>query len=131
MSGPDYTLEELERQTGVARRTIRFWISRGLLPGPEIAGRNARYGSHHLQRIEEIGRLQREGLTLTEIAAKAEPEQPKPSAEPVAWWQVPVADGVQVWVRGNLAPWHQRAVRRAIAEFEHRLANIKEDVADE
>lgn len=131
MSEPDRTLEELERQTGVARRTIRFWISRGLLPGPEIAGRHARYGAQHQQRIEEIGRLQREGLTLTEIAAKAVPRRAQPLAEPIAWWQVPVADGVQVWVRGNLAPWHQRAVQRAIAEFEHRLANLKESVEDE
>lgn len=130
MSEAHYTLEELAQASGASRRTIRFWISRDLLPGPNVAGRKASYGARHLERIAEIQRLQRDGFTLAEIAGAGDAPHHRPAVEPIAWWQIPVAEGVQVWVRGDLAPWRQRAVRRAVEEMERRLAMQKEESAD-
>ena len=64
----EFTLAELAEETGIAGRTIRYYISRGLLAGPSMAGRGATYGETHLERIDKIKELQAKGLMLTEIA---------------------------------------------------------------
>src|SRR5262249_7790403 len=50
-------------------RTIRSWISLGLLPGPDSLGRNAGYGQEHIDRLRAICRLRQQEprLSLTEI----------------------------------------------------------------
>lgn len=54
-------MRELERESGVGRETIRFYIREGLLPEPERATRNsAVYSDDHLTRLRAIRRLQDE-----------------------------------------------------------------------
>ena len=65
-----WSLAELAEEVGLSARTVRFYIGRGLLPGPEKAGRGASYGPAHLERVREIQRLQADGLTLAEIALR-------------------------------------------------------------
>ncbi len=49
-------------------RTVRFWIAEGLVPPPSGGrGVHARYGPRHAERIGEIRRLQRLGLSLANI----------------------------------------------------------------
>ena len=43
--------------TGIESRTIRWYISEGLLRGPESMGRNAYYTKHHLKRLKTIKEL--------------------------------------------------------------------------
>ncbi len=62
------TLRELAAETGVSERTIRFYISRGLVDPPLRGGRGAAYGAAHKARLEEIRKLQAKGLMLAEIA---------------------------------------------------------------
>jgi DNA-binding transcriptional MerR regulator len=64
----EWTLRELAAETGVAERTIRFYISRGLLDPPLRGGRSAAYGEAHKARLEEIRKLQAKGMMLAEIA---------------------------------------------------------------
>lgn len=114
-------MSELADRAGTPARTVRFYISRGLLPGPEGAGRGARYGKAHLERLREILRLQQEGLTLAEIALRGEAPDALALPEPEAWWVYRLADGLEVRVRGDRAPWHMRRIRRALAELAGRL----------
>ena len=101
-----WTLGEIAEESGVSARTIRFYISRGLMEGPEKAGRGAKYGQGHVDRLQEIQRLQGEGLTLAEIAARGEHGQAVALPEPEAWWSYAVSDGVEV--RGRVAPTRNR-----------------------
>jgi DNA-binding transcriptional MerR regulator len=64
----EWTLRELAAETGVPERTIRFYISRGLVDPPLRGGRGAAYGAGHKARLEEIRKLQAKGLMLAEIA---------------------------------------------------------------
>ncbi len=64
----EWTLKELAAETGVPERTIRFYISRGLVDPPLRGGRGAAYGAGHKARLEEIRKLQAKGLMLVEIA---------------------------------------------------------------
>ena len=52
-----YTLDELGRAANIAPRTIRFYTSEGLLPGPQARGRFALYGPGHLARLRLIALL--------------------------------------------------------------------------
>lgn len=73
-------MKELERETGIGRETIRFYIREGLLPEPVRPKRNvAVYGSVHVQRLKLIRRLQQERflpLNVIKTIVKAEAENP-------------------------------------------------------
>lgn len=62
-----YRVEELARACRVSVDTVRYYQSLGLLPPPEREGRVAWYGPEHVERIREVRRLQRHGLTLAAI----------------------------------------------------------------
>ena len=49
-----YSLKELAELTEIEPRTIRWYISEGLLRGPEARGRKAYYTEHHLKRLRTI-----------------------------------------------------------------------------
>jgi DNA-binding transcriptional MerR regulator len=74
----EWTLRELAAETGVPERTIRFYISRGLVDPPLRGGRGAAYGAGHKARLEEIRKLQAKGLMLAEIAHVLTHEREKP-----------------------------------------------------
>jgi len=62
-----YTLDDLTAQTGVTVRTVRYYISEGLLPPPHGAGPGTRYTRRHLDRLLLIGALKDAYLPLKEI----------------------------------------------------------------
>lgn len=62
-----FTIGELAKEAGVSVRTIRFYIDEGLIPPPEVRGRNTLYGEEYLDRIELIRRLKEAYLPLREI----------------------------------------------------------------
>ena len=62
-----YSLTELADLAGVTPRTVRYYLSSGLLPGVGQTGPGAKYGEDHLGRLRLIRRLQRDHLPLAEI----------------------------------------------------------------
>jgi DNA-binding transcriptional MerR regulator len=63
----DYTIADLARLTGLNVRTLRYWISQGLIPSSGESGPGAHYGGGHLDRVRLIKRLQAEYLPNAEI----------------------------------------------------------------
>jgi len=124
VSGRDklFTLQELAAEAGLPARTIRFYIARGLVPGPAQAGRGAAYTSEHLARLHAVKKLQAKGLMLAEIARQLGGERPVAGLpEPSTWWSYPLQEDVVVWVRAGLSPWRTRQLRSALAEMASRL----------
>ena len=119
-----WTLAELAEETGVSARTIRYYISRGLMAGPEVSGRGASYGVAHRDRVIEIRRLQSEGRMLAQIAPVGEPGALPP---PEIWQQFRLADGVTVQVRGDLAPWRLRQIHQILSDAAARLQEEERD----
>lgn len=119
-SKDELNLAELSEESGVPPRTIRYYISRGLLPGPNQAGRSASYGREHVERLKAILNEQQAGATLAEIGAQVRPRA-RLSIEPSSCWRFEVSNDVVVEVRGGLSPWRMKIVRSAIAELAHRL----------
>ncbi len=66
---PGFSLQDLADQTGVEARTIRSYVERGLLPGPESLGRGARYPAEALDRLQVMQLLRdaNRDLTLDQI----------------------------------------------------------------
>jgi len=109
-------LDELARKSGVPARTIRLYITRGLIPGPLRRGRKAAYSAKHLKALAEIRRLQKQGLTLAEIRQhRAGPVEGGRLPEPVRWSSYAVAPNVVVLVREDVGGWRLKQVRNAVS----------------
>ena len=65
-----YGIAELAERGGVTRRTVRYYVQRGLLPTPLGTGRGPHYTPAHLERLILIRQLQESGVPLVEIAAR-------------------------------------------------------------
>jgi len=72
MPDDPYSLSDLARLADVTPRTVRYYVTLGLLPSPEAAGPATRYGEGHLARLRLIRRLQRDHLPLAEIRIRLE-----------------------------------------------------------
>jgi len=62
-----YAISELSALAGVSRRTIRYYVQRGLIPPPLGAGRGHYYTADHLNRLLAVKVLQERGFSLDEI----------------------------------------------------------------
>jgi DNA-binding transcriptional MerR regulator len=78
-----YGIKELAELGGVTRRTVRYYVQRGLLPAPLGTGRGPHYTPAHLERLIYIRTLQEAGEPLAEIAARLNgaPQRPVPPLE--------------------------------------------------
>ena len=123
-AGKGIGLNELAKKSGVPERTIRYYISRGLLPGPMRGGRGAEYTEEHLAGIQKVRQLQSGGMTLAEIEYQfARPAGHRPAAiAPESWSMYRISPDVTVQVRDGLSPWRIKHLRSAIARLAAELA---------
>jgi DNA-binding transcriptional MerR regulator len=127
MDKESWTLSELAEETGLTARTIRYYIARGLVDGPDVAGRGAVYSRRHVDRLVEIQRLQSEGRMLAEIAAVDVDSVELPVS--ITFQQYEIAEGVVVNVRADLAPWRVKQIRQALAKCTAELRNITDETS--
>lgn len=66
-AGKNYSLKELAKLSGVAERTIRYYIEKELLPPPEGSRNTSVYNGEHLLRLGFIQLLKSDFLPLNEI----------------------------------------------------------------
>jgi len=62
-----FTIEDLEKHSGLSIRTLHYYMQIGLLPGPEKSGKYAIYSQEHLDRLDLILILKEMHLPLKEI----------------------------------------------------------------
>lgn len=80
-----YTMEQLSEATGLSGRTIRYYISERLIPGPTSSGRGALYTDAHLNRLKSIIQLVNQGVLLSQIRERLDtvfPERVVTTAAP-------------------------------------------------
>ncbi len=103
------SLEELTARVGISVRNVRFYTSRGLVPGPVRRGRSGYYGRDHVARLELVQELQAHGFTLAAIERYVAQIPADASPEDVALR------------RAMLAPWQaDLPIRMTLAEIESR-----------
>jgi DNA-binding transcriptional MerR regulator len=103
-----YGIDELAEKAGVSRRTVRYYVQRGLLPTPTGVGRGKHYTEAHLARLVRIRELQESGVSLADVAARLSDASGTPRREHLrgepaqsTWTRVRVTDGVELFVRGR------------------------------
>jgi DNA-binding transcriptional MerR regulator len=74
MNTEPYLIGELAQKAGVTVRTIRYYISEGLLPSPQVRGRYSVYDEDYLKRIRLIQRMKDAYLPIKEIRRKLDSE---------------------------------------------------------
>jgi len=67
-----YGIEDICRLTGLTRRTVRFYIQKGLLDKPFGEKKGSWYSQQHLERLARILQLSSAGLSLDAIARQLE-----------------------------------------------------------
>lgn len=82
MDDERYSIGELAERAGVSRRTVRFYVQRGLLPAPLGRGRGEHYDATHLAAVGRIKALQLAGASLDEIRARLAPGAAPSVGEP-------------------------------------------------
>ena len=107
-------LEELAKSAGVAPRTVRYYVQRGLLPAPQFRGRDTEYGEEHEVRLRAIRKLQEihypldaiqsvfDGHSLEEVRRIAEGKVPQMGRAAVSV-TAPIP-ATRRWSRFELAP---------------------------
>jgi DNA-binding transcriptional MerR regulator len=72
---PEYSIGQLAELGSVSRRTVHFYVQQGLSDPPEGRGRGSYYTDRHLDQLQRVLALQREGLPLRRIQGMSETEQ--------------------------------------------------------
>lgn len=141
-----FSIDELADRAEVSRRTVRFYVQRGLLPAPRGLGRGRHYDASHLHALMRIRAWQEEGVPLALIARRLQagahepgsqasgagagmhpgtPERAQPAAPMEAaaavvtvWTHVQLAEGVTLQLRDRVVSDDQRrALERAVARI--------------
>src|SRR4029078_6396111 len=96
-----YTMADLERETGINARTIRYYITEGLLPAARGRGVGATYGPTHLLRLKAIGLLKKDNTPLEQIGRRL---QAMRDPDLAAMLEVETAPPEDRWRRVHLHP---------------------------
>jgi DNA-binding transcriptional MerR regulator len=118
---------ELARLAGVTPRTIRYYVSEGLLPPPTMRGTYAHYGGEHLRLLRLIARLKEAYLPLSAIhgrlatmsAAEAERllgERPGGEQLPGERAEAEGGHGPRPWAQPGALPPGQQGAGGVLAE---------------
>lgn len=94
---PIYGVEELAERAGVSRRTVRYYVQRGLLPPPTGLGRGKHYTEQHLATLIRIRDQQAAGVALEAMGDK--PRVETAVSPQTIWTRVQLADGVELHLR--------------------------------
>ena len=122
-----YGIEELAELGGVTRRTVRYYVQRGLLPTPLGTGRGPHYTPAHLERLIHIRKLQETGVPLAEITARLDGVLQTPGSVPEVpperstWMRFVLADGVELHVRTGAASLQPSQLARLVEATRHTL----------
>ena len=76
-----FSIDELADRAEVSRRTVRFYVQRGLLPAPRGLGRGRHYDASHLHALMRIRAWQEEGVPLALIARRLQAGAHEPESQ--------------------------------------------------
>jgi len=121
-------IDDLCRLTGLTRRTVRFYIQKGLLDKPFGEKKGAWYSQAHLERLARIRQLSATGLSLDAVARQLDDSAQSGMSQPAAPGTVSVKShitvirGIEVVVcpeQAQMRPEQLRRFIRLLAEAYH------------
>lgn len=127
----EYKVSELALKAGVTKRTIHYYISKGLLLPPQGSGVNSIYTDKHLERILLIKKLQEEYMPLNKIRdyilehpdEKVATKKTKKKVEEV------VEDNVELYYKENVCDvFEMHYSQENLKKYRHIIENVKKYV---
>lgn len=125
MEESKFSLDDLCTLSGLAKRTVRYYIQVGLVPRPEGEKRGAYYLPAHLDTLLRIKTLTEAGISLERIREVLAGEPPVVPPRPRSFGSVSVrshlliAPGVEIQIspdEADLSPEQIREFARAVLE---------------
>ena len=127
----EYKVSELADKAGVTKRTIHYYISKGLLLPPEGSGVNSLYTDEHLERILLIKKLQAEYMPLNKIREYIldNPKEKAPQSVKKAKTKIVKAEGQEVYIKENICDVFEIHYSQENGEkYRHIIDNVKKYV---
>ena len=101
-------IDELADRVGLTRRSIRFYVQRGLLPPPLGLGRGRHYDQRHVEAVRRVQELQAAGHSLDAIgqilAGSEAPEMGAPAPAGLAPARRRASLSATLWTRVSMLP---------------------------
>lgn len=124
--GARYTIDDVMRFTGVSRRTVRFYITRGLIPPPDGRGVGLHYRQEHVDGILRVLEAKGHGASLAAIASGEYERSHQAVAELDGCQPVPpVAVDNGVPVRAAAVSSEPSPVAAELASLKAQMARIR------
>ena len=118
--GQKCSIQGLSEYTGVPPRTLRYYISTGLLHSPWTKGKAASYDQTHVDRVKFIQEQHNLGLSLDQIARDPVIPQVRSQSEEMIRYQI--CRGIYLDAPKHMSPWDRHRFERALAEMERVLS---------
>lgn len=127
----EYKVSELADKAGVTKRTIHYYISKGLLSPPEGSGVNSLYNDEHLERILLIKKLQAEYMPLNKIREyilENPTEKVQKNAKELKT-KIARDEGQEIYIRENVCDIFEIHYSEENGEkYKHIIENVKKYV---
>jgi DNA-binding transcriptional MerR regulator len=120
---PRFTLHELEDASGIPKRTIRLYVSRGLVPPALGRGRSSYYTRRHLEALAHVSDYRSRGLSLDEIAEALGRDSPTRLQSGEDWKRFELSEGIELHVHAE-AIESQALLVQALLEVAARSATL-------
>ncbi len=127
----EYKVSELADKAGVTKRTIHYYISKGLLLPPEGSGVNSLYNDEHLKRILLIKKLQAEYMPLNKIREYIldnPTEKVKKESKEIKT-KIHTDKGQEIYIRENICDVFEiHYSEESAKKYRHIIENVKKYV---
>ena len=135
-----FTIDEICALVEINKRTVRYYIQKGLVDRPEGVGKGASYRHAHLEQLLAIRKWKAAGLSLERIqdilvAGKnggddRRPVPPPPPKKPgtvEVWSHLHIGDGLELHIEPRRAGLGPEQVRTLCKELMRLAKKIKEE----
>ncbi|KJU82956.1 transcriptional regulator, MerR family [Candidatus Magnetobacterium bavaricum] len=103
MSNKKYLITEVSEITGFSLRTIRYYVSSGIIEPPEGRGRGGFYNDRHIDKLRQIKGMQENGMRLKDIITlDRSSEVPNAETTRQVWFKYEIIPGLEIHVRKDI-----------------------------
>ena len=135
-----FTIDEICALVEMNKRTVRYYIQKGLVDRPEGIGKGAFYSHSHLEQLLAIRKWKAAGLSLERIQAilagergggageqPLPPPLPKKQGTVEVWSHMHVGDGIELHIEPKRAGLSPEQVRFLFKEVMNLAQKIREE----
>lgn len=125
-----YNIETMGKLLGFSRRTIRYYVQRGLVHPPEGFGRGAYYTDEHLERLKTIKKWSEQGVPIFQMKEmlKGKTEEVKldtyTGIRVTRWERLKIKEGIELsYIPGSFTHTELKSIADFIDQLKGETGN--------